>query len=114
MLLTAALLFAAPARGVTAKTTRVSVSSSEVEGDNNSFAPVAISATGRFTAFESFGEVRLELVNVAADERRCTPQERPVSRCEDLPRRLGMHVVEIGTRIKLIAPSANAGLVSDR
>jgi Tol biopolymer transport system component len=54
LLLTAALLFVAPAQGVTAKTTRASVSSSEVEGDNNSFAPVAISATGRFTAFESF------------------------------------------------------------
>src|SRR5262245_36191 len=53
LLLAAALLFVAPARGVTAETSRVSVSSSDVEGDNDSFAPISMSATGRFIAFES-------------------------------------------------------------
>ena len=56
LLLAAALLFAAPALGVTAKTTRVSVSSSEAEGDGGSFAHPSISATGRFIAFESLAD----------------------------------------------------------
>src|SRR5262245_24298188 len=53
LLLWAALFFVASASGVTAKTTRVSLSSAGVEGDNNSFTPASISPTGHFIAFES-------------------------------------------------------------
>ena len=53
LLLWAALLFVASANGATAETTRVSVSSSEVEGDLTAGLHQAISSTGRFIAFES-------------------------------------------------------------
>jgi hypothetical protein len=53
LLLAAALLFVAPAKGVTAKTTRVSVGSSEVEANVGSLSHPSISSTGRYVAFDS-------------------------------------------------------------